>query len=958
MTNRNSWPHLSAFGAWAIAFGCAVGWDVLVLPLTEFLPKAGPAGALIGLACGALAMAVIAWNFHFMIGKCPGPGGVYSYAKKAFGHDHGYICAWFLCLAYAAIVWADAQMLTVVVRYLIGGDPLHFGFKYHVAGFRVCLGDIVIVATAMAAVVALTVRRRIAAAVQSVLAVALAVGLVVCFCAAAFGHVGGVASMHPFFSPKGGSPISQILGVLMITPWLFVGIESISSMSAEFNFPVRRSCGIMAAAIVATVAAYVAALLIPVLASGGGEAGWSAAIASSGDANARAFDLVKGTLGGAGTAALGLALGGALFTNLVGNTVVASRLLAAMADDGAMPRWLGRKDGALSARNAIFVIALIAVATSALGQTVIEVIVDIAIVGTAVAYAYTSGATFKMARAEGDRVSAATGLVGLVFSAAIAFVFLLPVFSATMGTVSYLVLVLWCIAGLVFFLLIFRREGSRRFGRSSVVWVSLFLVILVLSHLWTRQTAGEAMRDAYEDIAKSHDSACRRNSPDGAPPTCGMSWKEDLRRDLGVVRSTIIRNSVVQSGLNVLAIALMIAVYVILRRRELDMEREKAKAKSFFFSTVSHDIRTPLNAIIGFSEMLKSGFSTEEERVQAVDSIIASGKTLLGLVNDVLDLSKLESGKMEILPEPTDCAKLLREVADAFRVASAKSGVEVRCRADAMPALMLDPQRLRQIAFNLVGNAVKFTQKGFVEVRASFSEGTLSLAVEDTGCGISEEDLGRIGSAYVQVGSKMSRNGGTGLGLAICRQLATAMGGRIDVVSKLGKGSTFTVTIPGVKVVESGGVKSGGVKSGGVEELTHPLTHSPTHPLNNSPTCLRILIVDDSKMNIMVLKAQLKNLGQFEVASAGDGQEALELLRSKGANSFDLVLTDMWMPRMDGEGLVKAIRADPLLSGLRVVVVTADVEFRAKFDAVGFDDLLLKPVTRASLVELLAKEAK
>ena len=325
-----------------------------------------------------------------------------------------------------------------------------------------------------------------------------------------------------------------------------------------------------------------------------------------------------------------------------------------------------------------------------------------------------------------------------------------------------------------------------------------------------------------------------------------MSWKEDLRRDLGVVRSTIIRNSVVQSGLNVLAIALMIAVYVILRRRELDMEREKAKAKSFFFSTVSHDIRTPLNAIIGFSEMLKSGFSTEEERVQAVDSIIASGKTLLGLVNDVLDLSKLESGKMEILPEPTDCAKLLREVADAFRVASAKSGVEVRCRADAMPALMLDPQRLRQIAFNLVGNAVKFTQKGFVEVRASFSKGTLSLAVEDTGCGISEEDLGRIGSAYVQVGSSMSRNGGTGLGLAICRQLATAMGGRIDVVSKLGKGSTFTVTIPGVKVAESGGVKSGGVKSGGVksggvgsggvEELTHPLTHSPTHPLTHSTT--------------------------------------------------------------------------------------------------------------------------
>jgi signal transduction histidine kinase len=437
-----------------------------------------------------------------------------------------------------------------------------------------------------------------------------------------------------------------------------------------------------------------------------------------------------------------------------------------------------------------------------------------------------------------------------------------------------------------------------------------------------------------------------------------MSWKEDLRRDLGVVRSTIIRNSVVQSGLNVLAIALMIAVYVILRRRELDMEREKAKAKSYFFSTVSHDIRTPLNAIIGFSEMLKSGLSTKEERVQAEDAIIASGKTLLGLVNDVLDLSKLESGKMEILPEPTDCTKLLREVTDAFKVASGKAGIEVRCRVEGMPPMMVvDPQRLRQILFNFVGNAVKFTHEGYVEIRASFERskeepsGTLRIEVEDTGCGISEEDLGRIGSAYVQVGSSMSRNGGTGLGLAICKQLAAAMGGRIDVESELGKGSTFTVTIPGVEVVESevGENSSSSRKDAGI--------HTPTQN-SNFNSHLRILIVDDSKMNIIVLKAQLKNLGQFEVASAEDGQEALELLRSKGANSFDLVLTDMWMPRMDGEGLVKAIRADPSLSGLRVVVVTADVEFRAKFDAVGFDDLLLKPVTRASLVELLAKEAK
>ena len=438
MNNRSGLAHFSALGAWAVAFGCAVGWDVLSLPLTGFLPKAGPAGTVLGLAVAALAMVVIAWNFHYMMVKCPGPGGVYSYAKKAFGHDHGYICGWFLCLAYAAIVWADAEMLTVIVRYLLGGNPLHFGFKYHVAGFRVCLGDIAMVTVAMGIVAALIARRRVAAAVQIAAALVLAAGLVACFGAAVACNEGGLASMRPFFSPSGGPPLVQILGILMISPWLFVGIESISCISAEFRFPVRRSFWIMVAAIAASVAAYVMAMLIPVLAAGGDGAGWSAAVSQSGNANFRAFDMVKGVLGGAGPAVLAITLLCSLFTNLLGNTIVASRLLAAMADDGAMPLWLGREKGALSARNAGFVIAAVAVASSTLGLTVVDIIVDVALVGTAVAYAYTSAAAFKLAKGEGDRVSAATGIVGLLFSAAIAVLFLLPAFSVSMGTVSYI----------------------------------------------------------------------------------------------------------------------------------------------------------------------------------------------------------------------------------------------------------------------------------------------------------------------------------------------------------------------------------------------------------------------------------------------------------------------------------------------------------------------------------------
>ena len=952
MKDRSHLVHLSALGAWAVAFGCAVGWDVLVLPLTDFLPKAGPAGTILGLAAAALAMVVIAWNFHFMMVKSPGPGGVYSYAKIAFGHDHGYICGWFLCLAYAAIVWADAEMTTIVVRYLIGGDQLHFGFKYQIAGFRVCFGDIVIVSVAMGIVAAVVAWRRVAAAVQTALSLLLAAGLVVSFGAAIFSRTGGVSSLQPFFAPAGGAIGSQILGVLMIAPWLFVGIESISCLSAEFRFPVKKSFSIMVAAIVASVVAYVIAMFIPVLATGGEGAGWSAAVLEGGDANSRAFNMVKGVLGAAGPAVLGLTLVCALFTNLIGNTIVASKLLAAMADDGAMPLWLGRNKGKLSAKNSGLAIAAVAVASSALGFTAIHIIVDVAIVGTGVAYAYTSAAAFKMARKEGNLVSAAMGIAGLVFAAAIAGLFLIPAISVSMGTVSYLALVLWCIAGLVFFLFAFHKDETYRFGRSSVVWVSLFLAIVALSHIWARQTAGETVRKTYNSIVESHEKVFHGVCEEGnCKADTEKKWFGCLRCNLKGIEKTIIRNSDVQSVLTVLALALMIAVYIAMRRRERRVDREKAEAKSYFFSTVSHDIRTPLNAIIGFSEMLKTGFPTDAEREQAVDSIISSGKTLLGLVNDILDLSKLESGKMDIAPEPTDCAKLLSEVTEAFRFAKSRTEVDVRCRAGDMPHLMLDPQRIRQIAFNLVGNALKFMKEGHVEMRASFEKtgeasGTLRIEVEDTGCGISEEDLKRIGSAYVQVGSKMSRNGGTGLGLAICKQLVAAMGGSFDVKSTLGKGSTFLITIPGVKIAE---------KPAASGETNVP---APAPAAAKIDTSLRILVVDDSKMNVMVLTAQLKNLGMREIKSAFNGQEALELLRSKGTDGFDLVFSDMWMPILDGEGLVKAIRADPALSKLRVVVVTADVEFRASYAKTGFDDILLKPVTRDRLVELLAKEAK
>ena len=373
---------------------------------------------------------------------------------------------------------------------------------------------------------------------------------------------------------------------------------------------------------------------------------------------------------------------------------------------------------------------------------------------------------------------------------------------------------------------------------------------------------------------------------------------------------------------------------------------QQALAKSLFFSSVSHDIRTPLNAIIGFSEMLKHGMDTKSEHDLAVNSILMSSRMLLQLVNDILDLSKLESGRMEINAEPTDVSELALEIATSFCATHQTPGLDIRFSAADVPRLMVDPHRLRQIAFNLMGNAVKFTKKGVIELSVTFESGTLRMAVRDTGCGIGEADLKKLARPFVQVGAVSAQRAGTGLGLHICRMLARAMGGDLEISSELGKGSTFSIVVPGVKVAESNEVRSGGVESGGVNSSTPPLPHSPAH--------LRILVADDTKMNQMVLKAMFRRLGVTDVTCTDNGREALEALTAPDAPKFDFVLTDMWMPEMDGVRLVESIRSNPSVAKTKVYLFTAEVEMKDTYAADGFDGILLKPANLESLRLLLS----
>ena len=366
-------------------------------------------------------------------------------------------------------------------------------------------------------------------------------------------------------------------------------------------------------------------------------------------------------------------------------------------------------------------------------------------------------------------------------------------------------------------------------------------------------------------------------------------------------------------------------------KARLEAERTANHAKSLFFSTVSHDIRTPLNAILGFSELLESGVSDEEERTRYVSSIRSSGKVLARLVNDILDLSKLESGKLEIIEEPTDVPTLAREVIGACEVVRARKSLVLKSEIGDMPWVSVDPQRIRQILFNLLSNAYKYTEHGTITVSVRWQDDTLAISVADTGKGISKEDLSRILQPFVQVVDKNHRDG-TGLGLPICHKLATLMGGDLKVVSEVGVGSTFTVTLHGVKTVKPPAVRS---------EQTRHSEHAAS----------RVLVVDDSPVNRSVLKALLSKSGVTDVTMAENGREALAILKDNP--NFDLVLSDLWMPEMDGYELVHAVRADENLARLPVYLLTADVEARNQAESNGFTGILLKPITLEKIQSLV-----
>lgn len=366
------------------------------------------------------------------------------------------------------------------------------------------------------------------------------------------------------------------------------------------------------------------------------------------------------------------------------------------------------------------------------------------------------------------------------------------------------------------------------------------------------------------------------------------------------------------------------------------------RTKSNFLANVSHDLRTPLNAILGFAQLLESDRVLDGKHRAQVVGIRQGGERLRGLIDELLDLAKIEAGGFEVVPQEWNREDLLRELDGEFRLRAEDKGLALTIEpAPALPLrLSCDTKRLHQILSNLLDNAIKYTRSGAVSLHMDFEDGMLDLAVTDTGIGISPEQVQMIFEPFRQLGER-GKAQGTGLGLAITRQLVQRMGGTITVESTLGQGSVFRVRIP-AKVAAGPVVPA--KPSSGVDDITG-------YRRTEGQGTLNILVADDEPENRAILRRMLEPLG-FRVTEAEDGGACIELAKSEPP---DLILMDLRMPEKDGLEATRALRAHPTLGKIPVVAVTAAAfeQDRSEALAAGCDAHLAKPVLHATLLDVV-----
>lgn len=956
---NNLGRYLDPIHVWALSFGCAVGWGTFVMPGTTFLPQAGPLGTVAGLLVGAVIMFIIGINYYYLMNKFQGSGGTLTYTVKTFGYDHGFMSAWFLILVYIAIIWANATALGLFSKFLLG-DTFQFGFHYQILGYDVFFGEVMLSVVAILVAGILCMKgKRLSATIQVIMCFVLIIGIIICAVCVAYTERTGQIFSRPLFAPTSDTPLKQIISIIALSPWAYVGFESISNSGAGFKFSPKKVLPIIITALFTSALAYV--MLVQIASAGihSNYQGWVEYISDlpniSGVLGLPTFHLAYDALGNAGIIILSMAAISGIMTGLIGNFIAASRLIYTMANDGILPHWFGELNERKSPQNALLVLTGISVFIPLLGRTAIGWIIDVNTIGAVIAYGYTSAAAFWNAKKEENKKVMTTGILGML--ASVLFFLYFMIWSAgAMSTESYLILAIWSVIGFIYFRFVFEHDSKRRFGHSVIVWITLMGMIFFTSLVWIKKTTDDTTKEVIANISSYYEEQNPTLSDEDLEKT-----SEYISRQLQSADNALTRNSFIQMSLIVISLIIMLQIYRIMSTRENQAEKEtikaheRSRAKTIFLSNMSHDIRTPMNAIIGYINLAKDDNVSHEELKDYLLKIEASSHHLLALINDVLEMSRIESGKIELENAPVNLQKTFDEVRDLF--ATQMSEKEINYVVDIKDIhnkyVYCDKNRLNRVLLNLISNAYKFTpNQGEVSVRvkekdlAEPGKANYEIRVKDSGIGMSEEFAAKVFEAFErEKDADVNKIQGTGLGMSIVKSIVDLMGGTIDVKTKKGAGTEFIVNLTlSLQSAED------------IEKSEKEEKQSISEKKDFSGK--KVLLADDVMVNRQIAKKLLEKMG-LTVDTAENGQEAIEKVKSYGEGCFDAVLMDIQMPIMDGYEATAIIRGleDPDKASVPIIAMTANAfseDIKKATDA-GMNGHIAKPIDIKQMTETLSR---
>lgn len=504
-------PYLSPVMVAAFSIGSAIGWGSLVVTNSNYLGKAGIAGSVIGLILSMVIMLVVARNYSYLIQIYPDSGGSYAFSREVFGHDYGFLTAWFLILTYLSILWANATSLPLFARYFIG-PVFEFGKLYTIVGHDVYVGEMLLTAAGVLVVAFLCYISRKAAAYAMMILVGIIILTVTIVSVSAITGHSGVVDNSFIVDNKA---VSQVIYIAMISPWAFIGFENISHSAEEFKFKRTGIYNILVASVIITTLLYILIVMLSVTAYPERYSSWMEYIKHCGELDGiealPAFYAANHYLGANGVKILMAALLSLVFTSLIGNITATSRLLYAMGREGMISEKYGEVGRFRTPGRAILLIVISALIIPIIGRTAVGWVVDVTCIGAILIYGIVSACALKKARERNDAAEVFTGLLGLALMILAGLYTLIPnlISTGAIARETYILFIVWSILGFVFFRLLLGHDKSRKYGKSVIVWASLLTLILLISLIWMRQSIIEAnakLQSNIETYYEQHDT--------------------------------------------------------------------------------------------------------------------------------------------------------------------------------------------------------------------------------------------------------------------------------------------------------------------------------------------------------------------------------------------------------------------------------------------------------------------